>query len=294
MLHLLLAEKHQQILLKNAESRPARKIYVIISSLSHTAHLFEAVRHSPQGFKRRPPFKQSKFMPRDQKPRYVPWKHLSQRQSSSSSSTCHKSGRQGHFAWDFRASIYMIKIYYKNSEFRIKSHTVTVFLSTSNTAIENSIVLVTSMIQSSEVALLYIAWAQLYSPQKISFPASTTKWNICHVTTIASWRTSTFKERKATVLLLGNFSINCREAIYAPDDPRNMISYRDLRANQIHISTALEKGKEPLELRQKRRFFGTAYAAVDGLYEIAIKAISLSFGMKNRFAWLHGREVLVR
>lgn len=72
MLHLLLAEKHQQILLKNAESRAARKIYVIISSLSHTAHLFEAVRHSPQGFKRRPPFKQSKFMPRDQKPQVCP------------------------------------------------------------------------------------------------------------------------------------------------------------------------------------------------------------------------------
>lgn len=48
----------------------------------------------------------------------------------------------------------------------------------------------------------------------------------------------------------------------------------DLRANQIHISIALEKYEEALELIQGRNFFFTAYAGVDGLYEIAIKAIS--------------------
>jgi hypothetical protein len=37
--------------------------------------------------------------------------------------------------------------------------------------------------------------------------------------------------------------------MYAPDAPRSLISYRDLRARNIHVSTAVENDEEVLELR---------------------------------------------
>ena len=62
--------------------------------------------------------------------------------------------------------------------------------------------------------------------------------------------------------------------MYALDVPRSMISYRDLRANGIHISTVIEKNEEALKLWQGQRPLATAVAGVNSLYEIAIKAIS--------------------
>jgi hypothetical protein len=119
--HLLLAEKHQHILLKNAEARPPREIHTMISAAplgkpqagsstgSHTIHLFEAPRRSPRGFKRRPPPKHFKFQPKDQKPMYVPKNHKPHKQSSTS--ICHKCGRQGHYARESRASQYIMEMY---------------------------------------------------------------------------------------------------------------------------------------------------------------------------------------
>ena len=66
----------------------------------------------------------------------------------------------------------------------------------------------------------------------------------------------------------------CRDAIYAPDAPRSLISYRDLRTIGIHVSTKIENDEEALELRQGQRTLATTIAGVNGLYEIAIKAIS--------------------
>jgi hypothetical protein len=86
----------------------------------------------------------------------------------------------------------------------------------------------------------------------------------------------TFKEGVAIVLLPKNNIITCRDAMYAPDAPRSLISYRDLRANGIHVSTTVENDEEALELRQGQRTLATAIAGADGLYEIAIKAISPS------------------
>ena len=63
MSHLLLAKKHQHILLKNVEARPPRKIHTMISTAppgklqagsstgSPAIHLSEAPRRSPRGFK---------------------------------------------------------------------------------------------------------------------------------------------------------------------------------------------------------------------------------------------------
>ena len=87
MSYLILAEKHNQILLKNAESRPAREIHAMISERptykptagsstgSPAVHLSEAPKRSPRGFKRQPPPKRFKFRPKGQKPRYAPKHH---------------------------------------------------------------------------------------------------------------------------------------------------------------------------------------------------------------------------
>lgn len=133
-------------------------------------------------------------------------------------------------------------------------------------------VLTTPITQSSKVALLNNTsiYTILRSPKFFSFLADTTKWKTCHVTIITSWRILTFKKCKAIVLLPRNLLIICREAIYVTDAPQSLISYRDLRVNQIHISTALEKDEGALELKQGRSFFVTAHAGVDDLYEIAI------------------------
>jgi hypothetical protein len=99
-------------------------------------------------------------------------------------------------------------------------------------------------------------------------------WNTSHVTTIAGKKNLTFQEGCATIWLPGNIPVICREAIYAPDAPRSLISYRDLRANNIHVSTVLENDEEALKLWQGERALASAVAGAEGLYEIAINAIS--------------------
>lgn len=88
MSHLLLAEKHQHILLKNIEARPAREIHAMISTRPPAVHISEASHRSPRGFKHRPPSRQFKFKPRDHKPRYVPHNHKTSKQSSLSCYKC--------------------------------------------------------------------------------------------------------------------------------------------------------------------------------------------------------------
>ena len=76
------------------------------------------------------------------------------------------------------------------------------------------------------------------------------------------------------MLFPGNHPIICKEAIYAPDAPRSLISYRDLRANEIHVYTLIENDEETLVLSKGQRSFATALVGANGLYEIVIKAIS--------------------
>ena len=73
-------------------------------------------------------------------------------------------------------------------------------------------------------------------------------------------------------MLPGGSTLICQGAMFAPEAPRNLISYKDLRANDIHISTALDRGEEALELRRGQRLLATASAGDEGLYRLAIKA----------------------
>jgi hypothetical protein len=61
--------------------------------------------------------------------------------------------------------------------------------------------------------------------------------------------------------------------MYAPDAPRSLINYRDLRARNIHVSTAVENDEEVLQLRQGLTILATARAGDDGMYKIVINPL---------------------
>ena len=114
----------------------------------------------------------------------------------------------------------------------------------------------------------------LRSREFFDFPAENMTWKNTHVTTIAGCKNLTFLEGDATIWLPGNHPVKCKDAMYAPNAPRSLICYQDLRANDIHISTKLVKDEEALALRQGERVLATAIEGAEGLYQIAIKAIS--------------------
>ena len=66
----------------------------------------------------------------------------------------------------------------------------------------------------------------------------------------------------------------CEKAMYGPDAPRSLINYRDLGANGIHVSTAVENDEEVIELRRGPRRLATAQAATNGLYEFCVMQTS--------------------
>ena len=67
---------------------------------------------------------------------------------------------------------------------------------------------------------------------------------------MAESRQFKFREGRVVIGLPGGFPLICERAMFTPEAPRNLISYKDLRANQIHVSTALDNAEEVLELRQ--------------------------------------------
>lgn len=54
--------------------------------------------------------------------------------------------------------------------------------------------------------------------------------------------------------------------MYIPDAPRNLISYKDLRANEIHVYIELNNNEEIMELKQGHRFIATIHVGDDNLY----------------------------
>ena len=144
MSHLLLAEKHQQLLLRNAESRPAREVHTTAAPVHPTtmveAHAAEASRRPPKGsyrksypshparemraygksdvhkgynkrdehIRREPPRpRTNQFKPRTFTPR--PFQ-----------GNCHKYGRKGHFAKDCRVPSY-INMYMELQQLRTQN-----------------------------------------------------------------------------------------------------------------------------------------------------------------------------
>jgi hypothetical protein len=109
----------------------------------------------------------------------------------------------------------------------------------------------------------------LTNPQFFQFPNDEGTWQHCTIITMAGSRNIRFREGQAMVILPGGFPLNCDKAMYAPDAPRSLISYRDLRARNIHVSTAVENDEEVLELRQGLSILATARAGADGLIRLS-------------------------
>ena len=102
-------------------------------------------------------------------------------------------------------------------------------------------------------------------------------------------RTLRFREGQATIVLPGGFSLKCEKAMYAPDAPRCLISYRDLRARNIHACTTLHDSQEVIELRQGPRVNATANEGPDGLYKVAIKPLASNPGIvEEEVCMAHG------
>ena len=110
MSHLLLAEKHQQLLLRNAESRPVREVHATAAALATPkpeVFAAEASRRPPRGHTRRPHGKPKRYVPRGTPNKSKP--HHSS--SKPEKGNCHKCGRKGHYAKECRASAYVIELY---------------------------------------------------------------------------------------------------------------------------------------------------------------------------------------
>ena len=119
------------------------------------------------------------------------------------------------------------------------------------------------------ILLIYL----LFNLNLFNFPNDEGTWQHCTIITMAGSRNIRFWEGRATVILPGRFPLNCDNAMYAPDAPRSLISYKDLRARNIHIFNAVENDEEVLELRQGLTILATARAGDDGLYKIVINPL---------------------
>jgi hypothetical protein len=135
MSHLLLAEKHQQLLLQNAESRPAREVHTTTTQpaaqmdVKVEAHVAEASRRPPRGSFRKSypsrPARETRAYGRSDAPRGQSNQHNGREpprpkpnqfkprphQSRPFQGNCHKCGRKGHFAKDCRAPPYITSMY---------------------------------------------------------------------------------------------------------------------------------------------------------------------------------------
>lgn len=100
MSHLLLVEKHQQLLIRNVEARPIREIHTAAPGI----HVSEMPKRPSHNFKCKQPFK-PKYTPR-KTPRKPHHSH-----SQSQKEVCHKCSRKGHFARACKAPPYLIKMY---------------------------------------------------------------------------------------------------------------------------------------------------------------------------------------
>ena len=60
--------------------------------------------------------------------------------------------------------------------------------------------------------------------------------------------------------------------MYAPAASRSLISFKDLRANNIHTTTVVKNNKEALELQRETEVLATAYVGCGELYELPIRS----------------------
>ena len=325
MSYLLLAEKQQQILLKNAESRPAREVHATEAPvlpppapdttpaiITPEVHNTEAAKRHPRGGRgggrgrgrghdhysrgrtrqRHEPYDRSHHDHReptryhqdhrnshDRNDRTSHFQHQSTHspELGPSRGACFKCGRHGHYARECRAPQYVWDMYQelKNlKEEKREAHTLDA-PSFNELDPENYMVQRSREESFSETALLDSASTHTILRDPMFFESSCMRgsWLNCDILTIAGSRNFKFREGRATVILPGGFPLKCERAMYAPAAPRSLISYRDLRANGIHIFTHGENDDDAaLELRKGTQILTKVSAGTTGLYALLITA----------------------
>lgn len=95
---------------------------------------------------------------------------------------------------------------------------------------------------------------------------------------MAGIQTLRFREGRTTITLPGGFPLTCENTMYAPNAPRGLINYRDLRARNIHACTAMQGDEEIIEFVKESRTEGNCHpnASPDGFYKVAIKSLASS------------------
>jgi hypothetical protein len=329
MSSLLLAEKQQLILLKNAEVRPAREIHAstrespassstpatpastssaappatpattTTPAASKEAHSSEAAKRSPRGgrgrgrgrddrrhrddyYRRDSDYDRRER--RDHRYNDRPYPRTEQSQSEKSEGSdrhdtrdkCHKCGRPGHYARECRAPVYVTDMYRELQnlrESRREAHTLDA-PSFSQVDSENYMVQSPGVRSHADRALLDSASTHtiLRSLEFFNTVGALGPWLESELLTIAGSRNFRFREGRATVILPGGFPLKCEMAMFAPDAPRSLISYRDLRNNGIHLSTSMESDEDSLELIHGTSRITKVRAGKTGLYEMQIGA----------------------
>ena len=127
-------------------------------------------------------------------------------------------------------------------------------------------------LDSPDTALLDSATTHsiLRHPDYFQFKHSDFPWQTCELTTIAGKRNLKFKEGRTKLLLPRGTSITLAQAMYAPAAPRNLISYKDLQAQDVHLTTEGVQGEEAIKLRRRGDTLATATAGTTGLYSIKV------------------------
>lgn len=143
--------------------------------------------------------------------------------------------------------------------------------------IENHMVVRSREESYTDTALLDSASTHTILRDPIFFESSVMRdtWLNCDLVTITGSRNLRFREGRARVVLPGGFPLSIERAMYAPDAPRSLISYRDLRANGIHASTVDGEGDDyddAIELRKDKRVLTRVIPGPTGLYALPIMA----------------------
>jgi hypothetical protein len=317
MSQLLLAEKHHQLLIRNAESRPVREVHNTISyglrdsvaptgaftaplpaaaqgpdkqgrpptaaDLGHRheieAHAAEASRRPPRGSYRKPPFKSSKPFQRGNQFKPKPQFRPGHQAHGPVQGNCYNCGQKGHFAKNCRAPSYITNMYRELQQLRNQprqNYSIqTQNPPSPNHDIKNYMTLYETSTSQPDVALIDSASTHtiLIDPKFFHFSENDMSWQHCTLITMAGSRNFKFREDKAMIILPGGYTLVCQRAMYAPEAPRSLISYRDLRDNGIHVSTGVDNGEEILSLRKGTEILTTAIAGQEGLYKVPIRSL---------------------
>ena len=146
--------------------------------------------------------------------------------------------------------------------------------------VENFITIYEQPMSNQDVALLDSASTHTILNKEQFFHFQSEKsWSNCKILTMIRSRTLRFREGRTSIVLLGGLPLNCKKTMYAPDTPRCLISYRDLRARNSYACTMMHDSEEVIEFRQGPKVVATANAGSDELYKVVIKPLATSPGI---------------